>query len=73
MELSGDGTTNFKHFIKNAKKRAKHYPFREDQRDGSAFLTALIIFNGLPTRSLRADQLRCTREAKCGVNPSQRG
>jgi hypothetical protein len=28
MELRGDGTGNFKHFIKNAKKRAKDYPFR---------------------------------------------
>jgi hypothetical protein len=34
----GDGTGNFKHFIKNAKKRAKDYPFREDQQGGSEVL-----------------------------------
>ena len=38
MELRGDGTINFKHFIKNAKKLAKHYPHRDDQKDGSAVL-----------------------------------
>ena len=38
MGLRGDGTINFKHFIKNAKKRAKDYPFREDQKDGPEVL-----------------------------------
>jgi hypothetical protein len=38
MGLRGDGTINFKHFIKNAKKRAKEYPFRGDQKDGPEVL-----------------------------------
>jgi hypothetical protein len=38
MELRGDGTINFKHFIKNAKKRAKDYPFRKDQQGSSEVL-----------------------------------
>jgi hypothetical protein len=38
MERRGDGTINFKHFIKNAKKLAKHYPFRDDQKDGPEVL-----------------------------------
>jgi hypothetical protein len=38
LELRDDGTGNFKHLVKNAKERAKDYPYREDQQDGSEVL-----------------------------------
>jgi hypothetical protein len=38
MELRDDGTGNFKHLVKNAKKGAKEYPRRKDQECGSEVL-----------------------------------
>jgi hypothetical protein len=35
LELRDDDTGNFKHLMKNAKKRAKEYPCRKDQEGGS--------------------------------------
>jgi hypothetical protein len=38
MELWDDGIGNFKHLVKNAKKKAKEYPRRKDPEGGSEVL-----------------------------------
>jgi hypothetical protein len=58
LELRGDGTGDFKHFVRNAKKKAEKYPARKDQQGRwqiwASFCPPPLVFCCLPVTRISA-------------------